>query len=208
MNTSDTLDLNVALLPDAHIGDTAISLSQKIAGKYSVHFTLDSVNHIPHLSLYHARYPNKNSTEVVNQIERVAKLASPFPVILDRVACLENFIFLAARGSGGLSLLQSMVLDALNPLREGLILPDYRTILDNKSADLQQVEYIRHYGYAYVKEAFSPHVTLTRLKEKREITKAMALVPNEIRTFQSSELVIGTIGPHGTLTKIEKVCTL
>ncbi|MCL4377288.1 MAG: hypothetical protein M1409_02720 [Actinobacteria bacterium] len=72
------IDLNVVILPNKEISTKLIKWSKFIASKFKSDYILDTKKHLPHLSLYSARYPLKNRRLLVKAVNDIVKSVKLF----------------------------------------------------------------------------------------------------------------------------------
>ena len=76
------IDLNVALLPDKNLSLKLIEWSKLVSSRYKTNYILDMDKHLPHLSLYSARYPLKNRFAVEEVVLKLSKNIKSFNIFL------------------------------------------------------------------------------------------------------------------------------
>lgn len=178
------IDLNVILLPDENTTQRLIGLSEQVANQVQVKYKLDGKYRPPHLSLYSAAYPLHNLTRISLVLEQLSALAKGVEVELRGYSVFSGYLFYDALRSRRLMELHESVVDALNPLREGLISEDQKRLL---GLTKKQEDAILKYGYVSVKDTFIPHVTLARLSDPNQAEQATNFLPGGL-TFTPKSL--------------------
>lgn len=198
MSRIEYLDLNIALLPDLKTSQKLIEWSQIITRKYPSDYVLDDY-HLPHLSLYSARYPAKNQDLITQNIDQLCQQISSFPITLPSFSLFSGFLFYDAVKEKHLLDLHEMVVDKLNLLREGLISDNQK---QQYGLSPEQQQAIKDYGYVSVKKLYMPHISLTHLQNPpQENTLVFNSLPQEQNTFFVRKLVIAPYGDFGTLSR-------
>lgn len=198
------IDLNIVILPDEKVSLEAVRLSQRLSEEFNSFFTLDAA-HIPHLSLYPARYPQKNRGALSAGLEKLASEAKRFPITLSGYSFFANFIYWNALVDDAYRRLHEQVVDTFNPLREGQITDVVRGI---EFSDPEQLKNVEEFGNPLVKKLFSPHITLARLVEPSEVELALQSLSDVELKFEVSEIAIGPFAEHGTFPKALEVFQL
>ena len=96
------------------------------------------------------------------------------------------------------------LLDKLNPLREGLLLSNLTPTgyVTGEKFTKDEAENVRKYGAVVVNKLFKPHISLAKLKKDVEESELYRILGNASYEFKISEILIGEMGNHGTVTKI------
>ena len=159
-----TTILNVAILPSDEIIAQAIAVSRRIGEEVSSEFTLNSVNLIPHITIYQAQYPNKNIDKLKSITETLSSGQELFEITLDAITVShETFLFWNCKKSLILQNLQRKAVELANPLREGLIPSSLADVGGLSEGDRYDV---KHFGALLIGSRYEPHITITRLKRK------------------------------------------
>ena len=193
-----TADLNVVLLPDAATTDRLISLSELLAKDFPTVFTLDRTAHLPHLSLYSARYPLRNQGRVEEAIRDIIGTLSGVDIRLEGYSEFLGFVFFDAVKDEVIQGLHDRVFSALNDLREGQV-SDVSRSLKGLSPRLRAN--IRKGGYIFIGEDYSPHVTLGYLQDRELSRRAIETLPNEPIQFSPGAIAIAPFAPYGACPK-------
>ncbi|OGV92409.1 hypothetical protein A3B57_04170 [Microgenomates group bacterium RIFCSPLOWO2_01_FULL_47_10] len=196
------LELNICLLPNKKVSDECIRLSQSIAKPFDGLFILDNKTHHPHLSLYHFGIPNKNLSHVKAAAKQLIGKVTPFTIHLFKPSQDKGFIEVSAVNSLAIKKLQRAIINTINPLREGLQRPGMVDLMRQSTTDSKTKNNIEQFGYPYIRSAFKPHITLTRLageQKAKTITRELQIAPMR---FMSNKIGLALIGQNGTCPKI------
>ncbi len=193
-----TADLNVVLLPDAATTDRLISLSELLAKDFPTVFTLDKEAHLPHLSLYSARYPLRNQGRVEEAVRNIAGTLNGLDVKLEGYSEFLGFVFFDAVKDEVIQGLHDRVFSALNEQREGQV-GDVQRSLKGLSPRLRAN--IRRGGYIFIGEDYSPHVTLGYLQDRELARRAIDILPREPIQFSPGAIAIAPFAPYGACPK-------
>lgn len=203
MTDRELVNRNVLVLPPAEIAGQAIAVSETITQEFPTEFTLNQTTCLPHLSLYQAPYPAENGDQVLAAVHELATALLPITVTMNLVGLFwETLIFWDAIISPEIRLMHELLLRTLNPLRDGELLPIHRQILEDRGVEQLLKKSIRLYGNPLCSHAFRPHITLSRCKKASDATAARQLWQGCAVSFTVTKLVVGEVGPHGTLPKI------
>jgi hypothetical protein len=115
---------------------------------------------------------------------------------------LSGFIFYDTTNSAELLTLHHTVLETLHPLREGILTAADRQILADSRVPEKFKQNIQQYAYAFAKESYIPHMSITRLVDYQEAEEAKKLLQAETTTFTAHELLLTNVGDDGTCNDI------
>jgi len=192
------VELNVVILPEEKIRDVAVDISRKIRETHPTDFVLDGKTKIPHMTVYQARYPERNVDAVRAYLKTVAARTSPFEVALGKFSNWSGYIFWDAEATNEMTHLVKSVVYQLNPMREGLV----RKGVQTGKWDMQQTYEIQNYGTLMVGGSLPPHVTVSKTTNERDGQTVVRELRPRIAKFVAAKIFLGTNGEHGTLTEI------
>lgn len=197
----DSEALNIVYLPDDSTRRKAIELSERLASRLSIEFTLGKDKH-PHITIYQARFPTKNVEKLKEVIRQIVSKTRLFEIKMAEFLAnvgVPGFIWWTAKKSDQLLKVHWKILDSVNPLREGLI-PEGLKNYPAKEEDKMEIE---NYGSLLVGKRHQPHITITRIKNLSDGQKALKILGKEEHsTFTADKIALGYLGDHGTVTGI------
>lgn len=118
----DIVNLGIVLLPPEEISQAAIQLSKDVAADFKTFFILGKESCLPHISLYHVAFPKRNLPQIKRELANLAEKSAALPLNLSSVAWQqEGWIDIQATKSKEFTHFHRTVLEALNPLREGIL---------------------------------------------------------------------------------------
>ena len=199
-------ELDVVILPSREVSQKAVELSGEIAKDLSVFFTLHEQERIPHISIYQAAYPTKNISGIKTTLRDICAKSHSFPIELLKSSWeKEGWIAFDAHKSKDLSTFHQLVVEKLNPLREGNIMLSDKENLNLYST--RERENVEQYGYVLAMDLFQPHLTITRLKESNEniIAATVQKLEGSTFTFRADTIALCTLGKHGTCVSILEI---
>lgn len=192
------ITLNIAILPDTQTRDEVIGLSKRLSESIPTHFTLNVNDLLPHITVYQAAYPIKSVEKVKRTVSGIAKNTAPFKVIMDGVSISHHtFLFFNCIKSDKIMMLHNKIVGKANALREG-------QIIENLPIETEEDRFdATNYGALLIGQRYSPHITLTRIKNPEDKDMALQLA-NRIKRveFEVKNLIIGELGKHGTVRNI------
>ncbi len=139
-------DLNVVILPDKKVNDKVISWSQNLKKKYDARFALDGENYYPHITIYQTRYPKKNFEKIRSTLIFLLQTVPAFTVRMSGIDTFLEFIFYETIRDQKLMEFHLKILESLNSLREGLILPEHEAMLYNPLVSEERKSSVKKYG--------------------------------------------------------------
>ena len=193
-----SLPCDIVLLPSLKLANKAIEASNATR-QYESFFTLENGKFYPHMSLYMFQL---NEADISKVEEVLTKIAKDFNVVSAKATTYSlgegfgvGYVDPEYEVTDEQSNLQDSVIEAVNPIREGMRESDIKKMRD---AEGLKLENLQNYGYPAVGDLFRPHMTLTRLKEHNP--KVLELLPQDISTFNGvfDRLGLFEMGDNGT----------
>lgn len=189
-----SIPCDIVLLPDPTLAQRAVTFSEQLT-KYETVSTLHANGPVPHVSLYMTQLKAAD-------MERAQKLLADIAAHTRVFNLTANGYWLNARyfdadyaRTDELIALQTAVVDAINPIRDGMRKKDKPRLL---SAEGLARENLEKYGYPNIGELFRPHMTLTRFADEQLSIDAIEK-PNA-QTFAGTfdRLGLFAMGENGT----------
>ena len=199
---AETTDLNVILLPDKETSLKAIELSNRSNHLGQTRYLLDGKHNHPHVTLYQSAFPTRNFDKINQSLVAVALQTKPIQIELNKFSSLLEFLFWDAVKSPQLLTLHQVVLQVLNPLRDGLLLPEDEARLELPSVSEAMKASIRLYGYPVAGDLYPPHITITRFNTITEAQNAVSHLPPEPIIFTVSTIALANRGQNGTVNEL------
>lgn len=153
---------NVVLLPNKSLADKAIEISETLRSDEAL-FTLRDGSFYPHISLYMLELRVNDYEKVQDALRDISTIQSLQELTATKYDQKMGFLDAEYATTPALRELQDIIVDALNPVRNGMREKDK---LRMEQADGIKREYFEKYGYPNVKELLRPHVTLTRFNNE------------------------------------------
>lgn len=158
----ETRPCNIVLLPSPALATKAIKVSETLRSNESL-FTLKDGSFYPHISLYMFELRVDDYMKVQEVIQGISATQSLQSLTATKYDQRMGFLDAEYAVTPDLSRLQDLIVDALNPIRNGMREKDKLRM--EQAVGLKR-EYFEKYGYPNVKELFRPHVTLTRFNNE------------------------------------------
>ncbi|MBI4133568.1 2'-5' RNA ligase family protein [Candidatus Uhrbacteria bacterium] len=191
---------NIALYPPADISRRAIAVSRTLKERGGL-FALDGERCVPHITLYFAEIPLQSVPQVKQVLSRCAKHTEPFR--LSSLAYHQDesgYVHVACKKSPAIQKLQQEIIEAINPLRQELLLP--KDMARMHELPKAQQRNLQRYGFRSVGKQFSPHLTFTKLA--RYTKNALQGIGEEDFSFDVTRIGLFVLGEHGTCRKLIK----
>lgn len=153
---------NIVLLPNKLLSDRTIELSKTLRSDKTL-FTLEYGSFYPHISLYMLELKLKDYQKVQTVLQGITATQSLHKLTAIKYDQKMGFLDAEYATTAPLQELQDLVVDALNPIRNGMREKDK---LRMEQADGIKRDYFEKYGYPNVKKLFRPHITLTRFDDE------------------------------------------
>ena len=189
----NSIPCDVVILPDPLLAHKAVSTSQRLQ-RFDSLFVLEDGKYYPHASLYMLQLKIEDISKVEEQLAMIARSFSQLRLRGSRYDNEMAFIDVEYERAPELIELQNQVIEALNPIRDGLREKDKPRM---EAATGLKRENFEKYGYPYVGELFRPHMTLSRLEEDNPDALNILDEPSE---FSGSFVGLGLfeMGDNGT----------
>jgi hypothetical protein len=189
------IDCNVVLVPSMELTDRAVALSNQLQSRGTL-FCLEQGRFDPHVSLYMLPLRDTDLPSARERLESVVGTLTLLTLSAHRYYKSRGYFDAEYVRTDTLDGLQMTIVEALNPLRQGMRDNDTHK-LDSVTGAMRQS--LEMYGYGYVGETFRPHLTLTRFMDDTEIDTA-DLPP--VASFDGTygALALYRLGENGTCT--------
>lgn len=159
-----SIPCGIVLLPNSVVARKAIVVSKHLKN-YGSRFTLKEDAYFPHVSLYMAQLRQSDLEKVTTILNGIAAMV-PLDLVATCYYQSHGYIDVEYQRSKVLDALQMAVIQAINPLRDGLLQNDTAR---TQKATGQVLDNFTYYGYPAVGGLFRPHLTFTRLIEDKVV---------------------------------------
>lgn len=192
-----SLPCNIVILPSTEIAEKATAVSQQLAQNYSTFFTLKEGEYYPHATLYMTQLKVADLDHAQTLLAELAARTAPFALQADRYELNFGYFDANYERPAALEALQMAVIDAINPIRDGMREKDKQHLLEASGVERENLQ---KYGYRGVGELFRPHVTLTRLTTDQPVDTSILPDPEDF-SGQFTHLGIFEMGDNGTCVR-------
>lgn len=191
-----SIPCNIVALPSDDLAQRATQLSIDLS-QHGVHFTLKDGSFYPHASLYMTQLKIADLGKVEALLADIADKTPKLDLSAMNYSQTMGYVDAEYARTAALDNLQAAVLEAINPIRDGMHEKDKPRM---EAATGKKREYFKLYGYPNVGELFRPHLTLTRFTNEEPIDAGD--LP-EIRNFSGTSLKLGLfeMGDNGTCVR-------
>lgn len=191
-----SIPCNIVILPQSNIANKVTLLSKQLES-YSTYFTLKEGEYYPHTSLYMVQLDIKSLDGVNDILLKIAQNTSKIKLNADSYHQEGGYIDVSYARHSDIDKLQMTIVDAINPIRDGLRDKDKVRL---ETAIGKERENIEHFGYRGVGELFTPHLTLTRFRDSLSIaTDNLPIIGEFDSTFL--KLALFEMGDNGTCVR-------
>jgi hypothetical protein len=192
----NSLPYNIVLLPGKDIENKAIAASKKLE-QFGTLFTLEIGKFYPHVSVYMVQLRSDDLPKVEQTLAEIAATTEPINLNSSKYYQVKNFIDADYNKPAKLTELQMSIVNAINPIRDGLRENDKERM---KEATGLALENFRQYGWNTIGELYRPHLTLTRFIQAVESPEAVLPNPSEFNGL-FPKLGLFAMGENGTCIK-------
>lgn len=191
-----SIPCNIVILPQSVITNKATLLSKQLED-YGTYFTLKVGAYYPHVSLYMVQLNAESIDEVKDKLLNIAQNTSKIKLIADAYHQEGGYIDINYSRHSAIDRLQMIVIDVINPIRDGLREKDKARLETATGIERDNIE---NFGYRSIGELFAPHLTLTRFRDS--LPMATDNLP-EISEFDTIflKLALFEMGDNGTCVR-------
>ena len=197
--------LNTAFVLPEEVGEKVIVLSKKIGVKYDTFFTIDGIRLYPHITIYAPEYPEYNIEKILRACEEIADGTPHFTLRFKGVGGDQGFVGIRFENSLDVKKFQEEIITRLNPFRE-----EGRREKRGEGSDyhvkfsLDEKRSIKEYGFPKSMDLYSPHMTISRLKDESLGNAAIEAIRWDIPQFTLEKIAVYKTGDHGTCVELIK----
>lgn len=188
-----SIPCDIVILPTDGIAKKAIDLSKQLE-QHGTLFTLEDGAYFPHASLYMTQLRVVDLDKVSSILTDIAASTPQLDLVATRYDHAEGYIDAEYARTEVLDSLQMTVVEAINPIRDGMREKDKARTLTTTGKARENLE---KYGYLSIGELFRPHVTLTRFADGQPIDADMLPEPNKF-SGRFVKLGLFEMGNNGT----------
>jgi hypothetical protein len=191
---TDSCPCNIVLLPSEDLAEIAIAMSHSLEGDKL--YELGKSTMVPHLSLYMTQLKTADFDRVANILSDIANRTNVFNLHASNYGAAEGYFEVGYERTDALDALQLEVVEAVNPIRDGMRTKD-KVRMESASGIAR--EHFERYGYPNIGELFRPHISFTRFTHDYhpEVTQ-------DYVTFSGSftKLALCEMGDNGTCVRL------
>lgn len=195
------MDLNAALLPDADLSASIVTLSKRLAGEAGSTLVLDAAaGPFPHLTLYLTGYPDDCEGIIPVLLEGNIRHLAPTTIHVTGVAVsAQGSVLLNVEKTRELDRLHRWMIHKLNPMR----MDAKPQIWEERRARYGEGELklLDSVGFPTAHDAWSPHFTIGRVAPEAKERALAALGHIDLRG-RARAIGIGRVGEHGAFTQV------
>lgn len=159
------LPCDIVILPNTELAQKAITTSQQLQNLGTL-FELTSTGPFPHASLYMTQLKEEDLDQVKTILASIAAVTPLLSLQATRYDQADGYIDVEYARTDTLDKLQTTVIGAINPIRDGMRAKDHARLLEATGQARQNLE---QYGYRGVGDLFRPHLTFTRFADSQSI---------------------------------------
>lgn len=191
--------ISITVLPDEKINSAVLSLNQTLSKKIKIAPIDFTDTEFAHVSLYNATFPDYNLSDIKNTLNIIFQNAKTLELVPEKIKYKYNFISIVFKKTDNISNLQDVIIDRLNPLREGMLQSKYIEQAEVYSAE--ELSNAHLYGYPFCRDQFSPHMTIATLEDISDAEQAI----NELEWKKPISLTKASVRILFTNDKGEKI---
>lgn len=193
----NSIPCDIVLLPESQLTDKAITLSKQLEPQGTL-FTLSKDTCIPHASLYMTQLKVTDLDRVQKLLSQIASRTPTVKLVSTRYDQAEGYIDADYERTDELVQLQMTVIEAINPIRDGMREKDKARLSE---ATGQVRENLEEYGYRGVGELFRPHLSFTRFVDGQAVDTDSLPEPSHF-SGRFDRLAICEMGDNGTCARL------
>lgn len=192
----DSIPCDIVILPTIDLASKAIAASRQLESHATL-FTLQETTYVPHASLYMTQLKVADIEKVKELLREIAERTPLLELTTTGYGQAEGYIDADYKRTDELARLQAVVIEAINPIRDGMREKDKARMLTTEGKVRENLE---KYGYRGVGELFRPHLTFTRFTDGQPIDTNALPDPHQ---FDGKFIKLGLfeMGDNGTCTR-------
>ena len=181
---STFIRLNTAIMPPKQVSDFALDISHKLAQRYNTYFELNTINCFPHITVYPPEYPESNMDTILAAVDSTVSKIRSFVLEIESVEVTDGWIGLHFSKNESIINLHVALIEARG----------------------NTMSYIEQYGYPGVMQCYEPHLTLSYIRGKADLTAIKAFVESELRFREVTVASLGVFesGAFGTVARLRQ----
>ena len=192
----NSIPCDIVMIPDEDTVSNAILLSEQLS-ESETYFTLKEGEYYPHASLYMVQLDMSKIDEINERLSNAAANTSKITLNPKEYHQEWGYVDIEYERETNSDKLQMDIVRALNPIRDGLRQKDIDRLPEAVGIEREN---ILMYGYRSVGEKFTPHITITRFADRKDID--LTTLP-DVSTFKAtfSKIGIFEMGENGTCVR-------
>ncbi|HET8671584.1 MAG TPA: DUF1045 domain-containing protein [Candidatus Saccharimonadales bacterium] len=191
-----SIPCDIVILPSSELAQRAIKMSVTLQSHGAL-FQLNATGPFPHTSLYMTQLKIADLDKVKAILTDIAASTPLLDLTATRYDQANGFIDVDYARTETLDQLQMTVVEAINPIRDGMREKDKARMLTTTGKARENLE---KYGYPGVGELFRPHMTFTRFIDARTIDTSTLPNVSELNG-QFVKLGLFEMGENGTCVR-------
>lgn len=195
--------LNIAFKPPKNIIEKAISISREIGENNNTFFILDGIQFYPHITIYAPKYHENNIEKLLNGVKEIVKNSEKIEFQFQKISVSQGYMGIKFNYSPNIKILHEKIVETLNPFQKEYMKKEYQNGFDyHFNFSSEQEKNIREYGYPDAMNLYSPHLTITRLKNASLTKKISENIKWDISLFTINQIAVYEMGEHGVCKKL------
>lgn len=152
----------------------ALNVHKKLLKKFGERHTSEYSSYTPHITIHQAEFPEKNEEEVLRLVQKIVEITNRIVFIPIGISSKKRYVAVNFKKTPAIAEFQEVLIKNLNPFREGALKDMYRESFRNFEGDEQ--ENIQSWGYPYIFDSYSPHLTLISLEKIEDAPEATKMI--------------------------------
>lgn len=198
MRGMQSIPCDVVLLPNPELSQRVITFSAQLSATYGTVSTLHADGPVPHASLYMTQLKVSDIARVQEILADIAARTPVFNLIANGYWLDSRYFDADYKKTDALADLQMAVINAINPIRDGMREKDKAKLLEAEGLARENLE---TYGYPAVGELFRPHMTLTRFADERLTMGAIEKPNAQVFAGAFDRIGLYEMGDNGTCVR-------
>lgn len=166
MLAMESIACSIVIGPEPNLSRRTIELSRKLKQGHETLFTLQDGVYHPHVSLYMLQLKVADLTKAEVLLHDIAVKTPRLDLVSTKYCQAQAYIDVEYERTKQLKDLQITVVNAFNPIRDGMRAKDKARMLESTGEARENLE---KYGWRSVGQSYRPHLTLTRFANEKPI---------------------------------------
>ncbi|MBI4049526.1 MAG: threonylcarbamoyl-AMP synthase [Candidatus Doudnabacteria bacterium] len=189
--------LDIVILPSKSLSEKIGKQNKALEKDAPLVFSVDNKKLFPHITLYHVSVKKENLDQIYQKVQVIAQSTSPFKLLSRRINSEDGVFVLDLKNNSQIYRLHEQVVESLASLRQ-------RSWRNYKGLTGIRKKLVNKYGHRHILKFFRPHITLGKMKDKKNLKKILSQTKIPISSFVADNIAVTEVDNYSQVTRIIK----